>query len=193
MKGPVDIARLERARLLKQGLRATARREALEVAAGVSETVALSRARGTGIAAPVGSRGETPYRRLPGLEWLGRKGRLTSAQRLAGERYGTCWRRAQAEAKITSALEISSGGSSRGMPLSAVLSQAEARAQAGARLALYRKRLGDQRDLIAACDAICGLELTPREAARSEREVAKIEAVLGVALDLLGVDALHHR
>ena len=72
------------------------------------------------------------------------------------------------------------------MPLSVVLSQAEARAQAGARLALYRKRLGDQRDLVAACDAICGLELTPREAAQSERDVAKIEAVLGVALDLLG-------
>ena len=39
--------------------------------------------------------------------------------------------------------------------------------------------------LLAACDLVCGQELTPREAARTDREAGRLEAVLEVALDLL--------
>jgi hypothetical protein len=42
-----------------------------------------------------------------------------------------------------------------------------------------------QADLIAACDRVCGEELTPREAAGGEREAARLEAILKVALDIL--------
>ncbi len=185
MSRKLELARLERERLLKLEDRAKARREAVAVSEGVTETVALSRGRGSGMAAPSGARGETPYRRLAGLDWLSKKGRLSPSQRLAGERYGICWRRAAAEARIASTLAEPNAGYGSGTPLNVIIAQAEGRVQAQARLAFYRKRLGDQRDLVAACDAICGKELTPREAARSEREVAQVEAVLGVALDLL--------
>ena len=188
MSRKLELARLERERLLRLEERAKARREAQAVTEGVSETVALSRARGSGVASPTGERGQAPYRRLAGLDWLSKKGRLSPSQRLAGERYGICWRRAAAEARIASTLSDTQAGFSAGTPLGVVLNQAEARAQARARLAFYRKKLGDQRELVAACDAICGRELTPREAAASEREVAQVEAVLGVALDLLGAD-----
>ncbi len=187
MSRKAELARLERERLLRLEERAKVRREALAVTEGVSETVALSRARGSGVAAPSGARGESPYRRLAGLDWLSKKGRLNLAQRMAGERYGACWRRAVAEARIASTLAEPNGGYGSGTPLNVIIAQAEGRAQAEARLAFYRRKLGGQPDLVAACDAICGRELTPREVAGSEREVVKIEAVLGVALDLLGV------
>jgi hypothetical protein len=38
---------------------------------------------------------------------------------------------------------------------------------------------------VAACDRICGQELTPREAAGADREAGRLEAVLAIALDLL--------
>jgi hypothetical protein len=37
----------------------------------------------------------------------------------------------------------------------------------------------------AACDLVCGRELTPREAGGGDREGVRLEAVLLVALDLL--------
>jgi len=45
--------------------------------------------------------------------------------------------------------------------------------------------LKDHPTLVGACDRICGLELTPREAAGGDREAGRLEAVLAVALDLL--------
>ena len=84
MSRKAELARLERERLLRLEERARVRREALAVNEGVSETVTLSRARGSGVAAPSGARGESPYRRLAGLDWLSKKGRLNPAQRLAG-------------------------------------------------------------------------------------------------------------
>jgi len=38
---------------------------------------------------------------------------------------------------------------------------------------------------VAACDRICGEELTPREATKAEREAYQLEAILAVALDML--------
>jgi hypothetical protein len=42
-----------------------------------------------------------------------------------------------------------------------------------------------QADLVAACDLICGEEMTPREAAGGDRDAGRLEAVLKVALDIL--------
>jgi len=186
------LARLEAARLSALERRGAARREALEVAAGVTETVALSEARGARFEAAARRRGErdAPYRRQAGLEWLAAKGRLSQAQKAAGERYGLCFRRAGVEISIASTLDVQpGGGSATGAPLSAVLARAEARVQAGTKLALYRRRLSDHDALVAACDLVCGQELTPREAAVSEREAGKLEAVLAVALDLLAAQS----
>jgi hypothetical protein len=66
-----------------------------------------------------------------------------------------------------------------------VMERAEGTAQASARLDALRRRLAGQRDLVRACDLICGEELTPREACANDREAGRLEAVLQVALDLL--------
>ena len=185
------LARLERERLSMLEQRARTRAESLAVAAGVEETVGLSAARGAGFEAPVRQRGERekPYRRMAGLDWLARRGRIAAAQKQAGERYGAFYRRAGATPSIGSSLDVQPG-TGGGTPIAAVLSQAEARAQASARLAELRRRLGCQPALVAACDLICGEELTPREAAGGEREAGRLEAVLDVALDLLVAAAL---
>jgi hypothetical protein len=188
MSRTAHLARLERERLSMLERRAKTRTEQRAVAAGVEETVRLSRQRGAKFEAPSQRRGEreAPYRKLTGLDWLTRKGKVSEAQRAAGERYGECWRRARAAVAIGSTLDVQPGGAAaKGTPLIAVIAQAEGRAQAQARLNLLRRRLGGQASLVTACDRICGEELTPREAAQTEREVARLEAVLEVALDLL--------
>jgi hypothetical protein len=188
------LARLERERLLQLERRGKARLEARAVAEGVAETVALSRARGAAIETPEARRGERakPYRRMTGLEWLARRGRLSEAQRAAGEAYGACYRRARGEAKIGSTLDIKPGlGAAGGAPLTAIIAQAEANLQAAEKLAAYRRRLCGQQALVAACDLVCGEELTPREAAEKERDAYGLERVLGVALDLLAEPSTH--
>ena len=82
----------ERLLLLEQ------RREAAAVAAAVGETVALSRARGAAIEAP--APGRQAHRRLTGLEWLARKGRISAAEAAAGARYGQTYRRAKVEPSL---------------------------------------------------------------------------------------------
>lgn len=186
MSRAAHLARLERERLIAVDRCARRRAEIRATTAGVRETVALSAARGAEFDAPPPEKPgrEKPYRRLVGLAWLARKGRLTAAQVRAGEDYGACFRRAEASAGIGSSLAVQPGGG-QGTPIAMVVRQAEGRAQASARLALLRGRLGGQPDLIAACDQVCGRELTPREAAGGEREAGRLEAVLCVALDLL--------
>ena len=50
----------------------------------------------------------------------------------------------------------------------------------------FRARLSRQPTLVAACDMICGEELTPREAVKGvDRETHRLEAVIEVALDIL--------
>lgn len=183
------LARLERERLAMLERRAQARAQSREVGAGVAETVGLQAARGAAFEVPAQGRGvrETPYRKLAGLDWLARRGRLAAAQKQAGERYGACYRRARAAPSIGSTLEVQSGAGG-GASIAEVLAQAEGRAQAEARLAELRRQLGQQPALVAACDLICGEELTPREAAGGEREAGRLEAVLDVALDLLAAN-----
>lgn len=183
MSRTAHLARLERARLLTLDQRGKARAEALATAAGIAETVALSEARGAAIEAPASPR--KPHRRQAGLDWLVRQGRLNDLQKTAGERYGTYYRRARAGTAIGSSLDIKHGDNPQGTSLSEVLAQAEARVAAATKLAAYRRRLHQHPTLLAACDLVCGEELTPREAARTDREAGRLEAVLTVALDLL--------
>lgn len=181
------LARMERERLTRLEQQGRARRLAREVAEGVAETVALSAARGAEFDAPEPALGERqrPYRRLAGLDWLARKGRLSAAQKAAGERYGECYRRARGEIAIGSTLDIKPGGAAE-TPLTAIIARAEANARARDALALFRARLSRQPTLVAACDMICGEELTPREAVQGgDRETYRLEAVLEVALDIL--------
>jgi hypothetical protein len=183
-----DPARAMRERLKMLEARERARTEARAVAEGVAETVDLDEARGAEFekTPPVRGGRETPYRRQAGLDWLARKGRITEAQKAAGELYGACWRRAGSASSIGSTLEVQpSGGMAAGPSLAQLLRQAAGRQRAEAELAGYRARLFGQSDLVSVCDLVCGQELTPREAGGGEREAARIEAVLKVALDLL--------
>lgn len=168
----------ERLLLLEQ------RREAEAVKAAVAETVALSRARGAAIEAPAA--GRQAHRRLTGLEWLVRKGRISAAEAAAGARYGQTYRRAKVEISLPSTLNALPGSTANdGQSIAELLDHAEGTASAGLRLDHLRRRLLRQADLVQACDAICGEERTPREAAGGEREGVRMEAVLKVALDIL--------
>lgn len=186
MRGAVfDPAARTRARLRDLEMRRRDRAEAAAVAEGVAETVGLSEARGAQFEGPQAP--GRPYRRQTGLDWLARKGRISAAQKSAGERYGVLYRRTAREGAIRSTLDVRPGGgpSGPGAREEVLLMAAEGSAQAAARLAALRARLWDQADLVSACDLVCGQELTPREAVASEREVGRIEALVAVALDVL--------
>lgn len=183
-----DPARAARDRLLSREQQIRADAEATAVTAGVAETVALSRARGQAIAAPQAGRQRTvaqPYRRQTGLEWLAAKGRIDAAGKAAGERYGWAYRRVKLEAAIPSTLGERVRGEFITPDLEHVLAHGEGTVLARRKLGEFRRRLGQQSDLVAVCDLICGEEKTPREAASGERDVGRLEAVLKVALDLL--------
>jgi len=183
-----DPARAMRERLKTLEAREKARREARAVAEGVAETVALARGRGAAFEKPRARRGEreTPYRRQPGLDWLLKKGRISERQKAAGETYGACFRRAGSAPPIGSTLEVQPGGGlALGPSLGLVLKQAAGRLRAEEELAALRARLFGQSDLVSVCDLVCGRELTPREAGGGDRDAARIEAVLKVALDIL--------
>jgi hypothetical protein len=188
MGRPYDPARAMRERLQKLEAQARARDAARQVADGVAETVNLSQDRGSEFDKPAAARGgrETAYRRLTGLEWLTRKGRITSGQRRVGEAYGAAYRRAAVAPSIASTLEAQpSGGPAAGPSVGQILRQAAGRMRAESELAAMRTRLFGQSDLVSVCDDVCGRELTPREAGGGDREAVRIEAVLKVALDLL--------
>lgn len=191
-----DPGRENRARRLRAEQQAAADADARAVAAGVAETVALSRARGASIVAAAlegearapGRRGPraTPYRRQTGLDWLFAKGRIDASAKAAGERYGAIYRRVKADTPIRSTLDIRPGrGQPPEAPLGRLLAHAEGTEQARARLGTLRRHLWSQVDLVGACDLICGEELTPREAAGADRDAARLEAVLKVALEVL--------
>lgn len=186
MSRTAHLARLERERLAAIEQRGKMRLDAKAVAEGVAETVGLSRARGAAFDEPSVERGgrPKPYRRLAGLDWLARKGRLSAAQKAAGERYGLFYRQARGEVSIASTLDVTPGGASE-RPLTVVVARAEANVRARQTLAALRERLSRQPALVSACDLICGEELTPREAVSCDRETCRLEAVLEVALDIL--------
>ena len=188
MSGLKDPARAARDRLLRRERQARAQAEATEVADGVAETVALSRARGSAIAQPPApGRGRAqPYRRQSGLDFLAGKGRIDAAAKAAGERYGWAYRRVKLETPIRSTLDVRAGrGAPPTAPVAEIVAHGECTELARRKLAEFRARLSRQADLVAACDLICGEEKTPREAAGGERDAGRLEAVLKVALDIL--------
>src|SRR5262249_35922574 len=127
MGRPYDPARAMRERLKRLQAQAQAPTAAREVGDGVAATVDLAGSRGAEFEKPPVVRGgrETPYRRQTGLEWLARKGRITPAQKQAGEAYGAAFRRAAAAPSIGSTLEVQpTGGLAAGPSLTQVLKQA---------------------------------------------------------------------
>jgi hypothetical protein len=188
--GTAYLAGLERERQAAAQQRRKIKLDARVVADGVAETVGLLQARGAAFEEPAAEKGGSPkaYRRLAGLDWLERKGRLSAAQKAAGERYGAFYRLARGEVSIASTLDISPGRAGQ-TPLSAVVARAEATVRARQTLSMLRERLSRQPALVRACDLICGEELTPREAVLSDRETYRLEAVLEVALDILATRA----
>lgn len=183
----MEPVREARARLLRIEQQALARAEARAVMDGVAETVALSQQRGEAFEVTSGRKARAqPVRRQSGLEWLLRKGRLTTAEATAGERYGLAYRRAKLDPSMPSTLEVRpSGGYTGGPSLKRLVAHAQGTAQANAVLGGYRRALLMQPELIGACDLVCGEEKTPREAAGGDREGARLEAVLKVALSIL--------
>lgn len=125
------------------------------------------------------------YREKTGLEWLLHKRRISERQARAGKRYGEDYRIAQTDGVVPlrSCLNDSPGGgdSKACHPYAVVETEAQARLTE-AREALHSA------DLVAVANAICGRELTPWQAVGPEgsaRDVAKVEALAPVALDLL--------
>lgn len=175
-RGADEFARLELA---------ARRADERAVAAGVAETLGLEEGRGAAFAMEGEGGRDRAYRRQPGLEWLARKGRITEDQKAAGERYRDAFAVAQPTVAIGSTLEVQPGMGSAGPALKSLIARADFRAAAERKLATYRAQLSGHPALVAACDLVCGRELTPREAAGGEREGLKLEAVLLVALDLL--------
>jgi hypothetical protein len=161
----------------------------LEVVEAVKESLSLGRRRGAAFETltPARAGQARTYRRQTGLDWLASKGRLTPAQHTAGLRYGAIYRKVRGEVALRSSLNLEPGQGG-GRPLSAVIGQAEARMRASEALVSFRRILGQQASLVAACDLICGEELTPREATETDREAGRMEAVLAVALDLISVN-----
>lgn len=179
--------RAARDRLVRLERQAKARAEAVAVAEGVAETVALSRARGAAVTGG-GGRGAaraTPLKRLTGLEWLAARGKIGAEAKAAGERYGWVYRRVKLDKAIPSTLDVRVRGPFMPPSLEETLAHGEGTETARRRLAEFRRRLSGQPDLVAACDLVCGEEKTPREAVGGERDAGRLEAVLKVALDLL--------
>jgi hypothetical protein len=129
---------------------------------------------------------KTAYREKTGLEWLVHKRRLNTRQAMAGRHYGEDWRISQNHGAVPlrSCLNDTPGGSSAARSLPAV----EYHLEALERLGAAQASLQYQSDMIAALALVCGQQLTPWQALgkdASARDIAKMEAVLMVALDLL--------
>lgn len=180
------LSRLERERLLVLERRGKARVEAQALEDRMTETMTLAAERGEQLERAPQKRGEPrkPIRRLTGLTWLHRKGKITDDQFAAGERYGACYRKAQGDASISSILN-QDRGQGAGQSLKAVMQQSEQSAQARAKLAMYRRQLSNQTTMVQACNTVCGEELTPREANSDGHKASQMEAVLIVALSIL--------
>jgi hypothetical protein len=184
-----NMQRAERAareRLLRLEALAKARVDEASLEASLAETVARGEDKGAEFDQPAQKRGERrkPVRRLDGLEWMHSKARLTDDQYAAGRRYGDAFRKASPDAPIRSVLNRDPP-SGTGCAIAHLLAAAEERVYAAAKLAMYRRQLGNHRHLTSVCDRVCGEEMTPRQAAENGRGAEAVEAVLVIALDLL--------
>ena len=124
-------------------------------------------------------------REKTGLEWLVGKKRITPRQAQAGRTYGQDARIAAMHGSVPlrSCLNDTPGGEATARALPAV----EYHLEALDRLGAAQAAMSYQSDLIAVCEMVCVRQLTPWQALPngSARDVAKLEAVIVVALDLL--------
>lgn len=181
-----DLAVIERRRLLAEERRDHARRDAQEVAEGVSETIQLGMHRGEAFEAPVASRGEArkPARRIDGITWLKRQGKLEGNRARAAETYRAAWTAAQGEPSLRSCLAEQTGGGT-GPNVAAAILAAGARLEACKQLERMHDQLGWQPDLLTSLWQVIGLGKTPREASANGAQASRLEALVLVALDLL--------
>jgi hypothetical protein len=186
MTRKANLAQIERDQNLKAERQANARAEEAHRQAARAETLALAKGRGTEFEQPEQKRGESakPMKRVPGLIWLHRKERISDDQLAAGVRYAQAYGRAMAEVPLRSILNRDPV-SGEGLSVARMINNAVDREQARAKLAMYQRQLGGLVSLITACDWICGVGLTPREACDDGHSAAKMEAHLIVALDLM--------
>ena len=176
---PHDPARREVERLTRSNEIARQRAETQAVAAGIAETIALEEARGQVFTpAPRGGRVGL-RRRKDGLDWLYDKGRISHRQKLAGERYGDDWRKAQ-PVSTRSCLDDTVRGMCEATP-------GEARAHAALRLGRARAlALNGNAALAEAADRVCGETLTPAQWADGDDRLAgRLEDRAQRALELL--------
>jgi hypothetical protein len=176
-----DRARRETERLVRLSGLAREKAEAVAVERGVAETIALDEARGEAFTSPRRS-AQGPAgarRRKDGLDWLHDKGRISHRQKLAGERYGDDWRKAQPRG-LRSFLDDTVRGHAEAAP-------EEARAHAALRLSRARAMaLNGNAALAEAADHVCGQCLTPASWAEGDDRLAgRLEDRAQRALELL--------
>lgn len=166
------------ARRLADQLRlAREKAEARALAEGIAETVALSEARGERFTAPARNGGVR--RRKDGLDWLYDKGRISHRQKLAGEKYGDDWRRAEAHSPRSCIDDTVRGHTD--------LTPFEARSHAVLRLARVRAlALNGNAALAEAADRVCGEGLKPIDwAGGDDRLAGRYEDRVQRTLELL--------
>jgi hypothetical protein len=173
--------RKEAERLVHLDRQAREKAEALAIARGVAETIGLEEARGERFTpAPRSPRGATGVRRRKdGLDWLYDKGRISHRQKLAGERYGDDWRKAQPKG-LRSFMDDTVRGYVEVAP-------EEARAHATLRLSRARSlALNGNAALAEAADRVCGECLSPAQWAQGDDRLAgRLEDRVQRALELL--------
>lgn len=176
---------------IREERRERARKDEAWASAAQTETLALEASRGVELVQPTQQTGQPrkPLRRKTGLQWLFDKGRLGSPDLAlsrfdAGVKYGSAYRTAN-DAPIGSCIAHLEGGLISGSSPSG----AQPLRIAAAQDRLVKARiiaLRNNADMIKACDAILGGERTPLEYAGTQRPADRAEAVLLIALDLLG-------
>lgn len=152
------------ARRLEDRVRAAREKaEARALAEGIEETVALSEARGAQFTPR--SRNGGVRRRKDGLDWLYDRGRISHRQKLAGQKYGDDWRKAELHSP-RSCLDETVRGHSDITPF-------EARSHALLRLARVRAlALNGNAALAEAADRVCGETLKPIDWAKGDDRLA---------------------
>jgi hypothetical protein len=145
------------------------------------EQNARRRGEALNVKAPAPDKATDPVR--DGLIWLIRKGRLTPLRQRAAAIYRSAYREPQ-EGAMRSCLNLEPGGCGAGSPPDCNAGKVDA----VRRLDAFRRwALAGHEQLIWVMDGVCGGGLTLREmCGGEERGASKLEAVLMVALDLVG-------
>lgn len=174
-----------RANLVRQAERERAKAEALEVATGVDETVALAEGRGEAFERPKQRPGERakPVRRLNGVAFLVSRGVLSTELAAVANTWGDLYRQAYGDPPLRSCINDSIGGG--GDPTGSALDAAKARVVAQRRLRAMSGHIEAVPALWGALVAIAGIGLTPRQFAGTEKAALVVQTRLVDALELM--------